>query len=331
MKIRSLLVAAVMILGLGSTAQASNLVRTVDSFDFLVDYSGSMMMTEKTTGMSKMALAKSVVSKINKAIPDLGYMSSMHTAAPATTLIPYGTWNMAATEMAIDGLSTDMAIFGRQTPLGDGIANFAQDYSAMARPTAIVIVSDGLNNFGDSPVEEAKLIMDTQPGICFQVVSFADTPEGQATLEAIAGLSDCSVIVNGLELYNNQDAVDEFVAAVFYDDLVADALVLRGINFAFDSAVLNDKSKGILNEVAALLNVESNAVTLQGWTDSIGSDAYNLVLSQRRANSVQAYLVKQGVPADGITAEGMGKSFKYDNKTADGRFLNRRVEVIIGN
>lgn len=331
MKIRSLLVATAMVLSLGSTAQASNLVRTVDSFDFLVDYSGSMMMTEKTTGMSKMALAKDVLAKINKAIPDLGYMSSMHTVAPATTVVPYGTWNMAGTEAAINGLSTDMAIFGRQTPLGDGIADFAQDYSAMARPTAVVIVSDGLNNFGDSPVQEAELVMQTQPGLCFQIISFADTPEGQQTLEEIAGLNDCSIIVNGLELYNNQDAVEEFVAAVFYDDLVGNALVLRGINFAFDSAVLNDKSKGILNEVAALLNVEKNAVVLQGWTDSTGSDAYNLVLSQRRANAVQAYLVNQGVPAAGLEAEGMGESFKYDNSNADGRFLNRRVEVIIGN
>lgn len=330
MKIRSLLVATAMVLGLGSAAHASNFVRTVDSFDFLVDYSGSMMMTEKTTGMSKMALAKDVLAKINKAIPDLGYMSSMHTAAPASTVIPYGTWNMAATESAIDGLATDLAIFGRQTPLGDSLANFAQDYSAMARPTAVVIVSDGLNNFGDSPVEEAKLIMQTQPGLCFQIISFADTPEGQFTLEEIAGISDCSVIVNGLELYNNPEAVNEFVDAVFYDNLEADALVLRGINFAFDSSVLNDKSKGILSEVVALLDTAKNPVILQGWTDSTGSDAYNVILSTRRADAVQAYLIEKGAAAEGITTEGMGKSFKYDNKTADGRFLNRRVEIIIG-
>ena len=69
-------------------------------------------------------------------------------------------------------------------------------------------------------------------------------------------------------------------------------------------------------------------VTLEGWTDSIGTDAYNKGLSQRRADAVKNYLIKQGIPAQNLLAVGMGKSFKYDNSTAEGRYLNRRVELI---
>lgn len=330
MKLRSLLVAAALVLGLGSNAHAQSYVRTVDSFDFLVDYSGSMMMTEKSTKLPKMELAKSVLTRLNTAIPDLGYKASMHTAAPTANMVSYGNWSPAQMEEAILSLRSDLKIFGRQTPLGDGMAALASDYSGMARPTAIVLVSDGLNNLGYNPVREAELIMETQPGTCFHVISFADTPEGLATLEAITALSNCSVFADGLGLYNSDAAIAEFAEAVFYDDIVGDALVLRGINFAFDSAELSSQAQGILNEVSALVEADPTTLLLQGWTDSTGPEAYNQVLSERRANSVKAYLVKQGIPANTITTEGMGESFKYDNNTADGRFLNRRVEVLLG-
>jgi len=50
-------------------------------------------------------------------------------------------------------------------------------------------------------------------------------------------------------------------------------------------------------------------------------------LSQERATSVKTYLAKQGIPASRMTAIGRGKSFKYDNKTDEGRAMNRRTEV----
>jgi outer membrane protein OmpA-like peptidoglycan-associated protein len=68
----------------------------------------------------------------------------------------------------------------------------------------------------------------------------------------------------------------------------------------------------------------------EGHTDSVGSDAYNQKLSERRAASVQGYLVSQSVPADAITSVGLGKSDPVaDNKTARGRQQNRRVELIV--
>ena len=88
------------------------------------------------------------------------------------------------------------------------------------------------------------------------------------------------------------------------------------------------KAQGILDEAAAVLKEKNVRVTLEGWTDSVGTDAYNKVLSQNRANAVKAYLVEQGVPASKLSAIGMGKSFKYDNATEEGRYLNRRVELL---
>ena len=325
---RHALFAAALVMGIASAAQAADLVRKVDSFDLLADQSGSMMMQAPELKMTKAAAAKQVLAAVNEAIPDLGYKASVHTIAPAGKVVEYGDWNRSATADGIASLKSEGVIFGRMTPMGDGFAANSGDYATMARPTAIVLASDGANNTGIDPVAEAAAIYQAQPGICFHVISFADTEEGQAVLDKIAALNSCSVSVKGADLLADQDALNQFVADVFYTGAAEEALVLHGVNFAFDSYALDAKAQGILDEAAVVLKEKNVNVTLEGWTDSIGTDAYNKVLSQNRANAVKAYLVQQGVPASKLTAVGMGKSFKYDNATEEGRYLNRRVELL---
>lgn len=325
---RHALFAAALVMGIASAAQAADLVRKVDSFDLLADQSGSMMMQAPELKMTKAAAAKQVLAAVNEAIPDLGYKASVHTIAPAGKVVEYGDWNRSATADGIASLKSEGVIFGRMTPMGDGFAANSGDYASMARPTAIVLASDGANNTGIDPVAEAAAIYQAQPGICFHVISFADTEEGQAVLDKIAGLNSCSVSVKGADLLADQNALNQFVADVFYTGAAEEALVLHGVNFAFDSYALDAKAQGILDEAAVVLKEKNVHVTLEGWTDSVGTDAYNKVLSQNRANAVKAYLVQQGVPASKLTAVGMGKSFKYDNATEEGRYLNRRVELL---
>jgi OOP family OmpA-OmpF porin len=105
------------------------------------------------------------------------------------------------------------------------------------------------------------------------------------------------------------------------------SITLEGVGFELDSAQLTGPSQSILDSVAAdLKKYPRLKIELQGHTDSSGSDAYNLKLSQRRADSVRDYLVSQGVPASQLTAKGYGESQPIaDNATADGRATNRRV------
>ena len=71
-------------------------------------------------------------------------------------------------------------------------------------------------------------------------------------------------------------------------------------------------------------------LAVEGYTDSVGSDTFNLTLSQNRADTVRAYLVNQGLDPNTITATGYGKSNPVaPNDTAEGRQQNRRVEIII--
>jgi OOP family OmpA-OmpF porin len=104
--------------------------------------------------------------------------------------------------------------------------------------------------------------------------------------------------------------------------------------FDFDKATLKPAGRQMLDQVAKQadsVNLETLIAT--GYTDSIGSDAYNLKLSQRRANAVKTYLVSRGIDANHIYAEGKGESNPVaSNKTREGRAHNRRVEVeIVGN
>jgi len=106
-------------------------------------------------------------------------------------------------------------------------------------------------------------------------------------------------------------------------------MVLNGVNFEFDSAVLTAKAKGVLDGVAKTLKAKAGQrITIAGHTDSRGSDAYNQKLSERRAQAVVDYLASQGVTRSNLSAVGYGEIKPVDtNSTEEGRRANRRVEL----
>ena len=80
------------------------------------------------------------------------------------------------------------------------------------------------------------------------------------------------------------------------------------------------------------LKTDGRSILVEGYTDSTGSMATNMKLSQERANTVRSELIKDGIPADRITAVGRGPENPIgDNKTKEGRQLNRRVAIILLN
>lgn len=101
--------------------------------------------------------------------------------------------------------------------------------------------------------------------------------------------------------------------------------------FDFDKSTIKPEGRQILDQVASQAqSINLETVIGTGHTDSIGSEAYNQKLSERRANSVKTYLVSKGIPADRIYAEGKGElSPVASNKTREGRAQNRRVEIEI--
>ena len=114
---------------------------------------------------------------------------------------------------------------------------------------------------------------------------------------------------------------------------LGDVVALNGVTFETDSNRLRPDAVTILDEVAEVLNrYPEMLVEVAGHTDSVGADAYNQQLSQRRAEAVVEYLVGKGIAADRMTAMGYGESEPVDsNDTKDGRERNRRVELRIKN
>ncbi len=81
---------------------------------------------------------------------------------------------------------------------------------------------------------------------------------------------------------------------------------------------------------AQLKDQETAEITVEGHTDSRGSDSSNLALSQRRADAVRIFLIGQGIPPAQIKAVGVGEARPVaDNKTSEGRAQNRRVEIVV--
>lgn len=102
--------------------------------------------------------------------------------------------------------------------------------------------------------------------------------------------------------------------------------------FASDKSELLPAAQQRLSEVAQALK-EGNPdaqIVVEGHTDSKGSEGYNLDLSAKRAEAVRSYLVSQGVPENRIRSQGLGFARPIaDNKSAEGRANNRRVEIVV--
>jgi outer membrane protein OmpA-like peptidoglycan-associated protein len=106
---------------------------------------------------------------------------------------------------------------------------------------------------------------------------------------------------------------------------------INDVLFDFNQYTLKPGAREKLAKVSGIiLAYPGLKIQLEGHTDSVGSDDYNLKLSQQRGDSVRTYLVSQGVPADTVTATGLGKSDPVaTNDTAAGRQQNRRVDMVV--
>lgn len=110
---------------------------------------------------------------------------------------------------------------------------------------------------------------------------------------------------------------------------IGEVLQLRGVKFEFNSARLTANAQLILDSIARTISHYSDVnAEVAGYTDSLGPEAYNQSLSERRAEAVRAYLIKQGIAGNRLTAAGYGETDPMaPNDTEAGRERNRRVEL----
>ena len=99
--------------------------------------------------------------------------------------------------------------------------------------------------------------------------------------------------------------------------------------FDFDRSTVKPEAAQILDRLVVFMNENKDKrANLAGYTDNVGTEAYNQALSERRVNSVKSYVVGKGVDSGRVSGQGFGESKPIaDNKTAEGRAKNRRVEI----
>ncbi|MFZ0725931.1 MAG: OmpA family protein [Desulfobacterales bacterium] len=334
-----------------------------DNFLILLDASGSM--GEKYKGKTKFAIAKEVVSRMNQTIPGgmnlnatvitfgAGFSSDTKTAvAPG----PYSQDSLASALGKIN--------YGGFTPIGKAVSASADDKAALSGVSAVILVSDGKQNVGEDASKAAQTMKQRfGDKVCFYTILVGDDPAGKALMEKIANIGDCGFATTADTVYSSQGMAD-FVSGAFCGGEAPKPMVVavigdsdgdgildnldkcpntpRGatvnqygcwayqgdILFDFDKYNIKPAAYPILDE--AVVVYEKNPglkIEVQGFTDSIGTEEYNLGLSKRRANAVKDYLVGKGVDPKIMNVKGYGEMNPVaSNDTKEGRALNRRVE-----
>ena len=333
---------------LGVVSAEAKLVPKVDNFVVLLDQSGSMYMQYEAMKQTRMAVAKTVLSEMNSQICELPYKGGIYTFAPFQQVLPLGVYDRAKFAAALKTVKDNQEIFGRQTPMEAGLNDLAAAIAGLQGKTVIIMVTDGGANVGGDPVKAAQAIASKAPQVCFLVISVdPEGAQGKRVNDAIAKINNCSTLVDGRQLAGNQANMQQLVKNVFCEEVVekvvapppppppvapppvAKKIVLRGINFDFDKANIKPEFTPVLDEGVDILKANPDVkVVIAGYTDSIGTPEYNQKLSERRAQSVLDYFASKGIAKNRMQAVGHGETNPIaDNKTKDGRALNRRVEL----
>ncbi|MGD8337621.1 MAG: OmpA family protein [Desulfobacterales bacterium] len=335
-----------------------------DNFLVLLDASGSM--GEKYKGQTKFRTAEEVVSRMNQTLPaDMSLKAGVITFGAGFS--NDATTTFGPESYSKEGLAAALgkANYGGYTPIGPAVSVGGDDKASLGGTTAVILVSDGKQNVGMDATKAAQEVKNRfGENVCFYTVLVGDDPAGKALMDELARIGDCGFATTADAIYSSEGMAD-FVSSAFcggeppapapvvaavgdsdgdgvLDDRDKCPNTPRGatvnedgcwayqgeIFFDFDKADVKPEAFYILDEAATVLADNPNVnVEIQGYTDSIGSEDYNLGLSQRRAEAVERYLEDNGVNPAQISAKGYGEANPVaPNDTKEGRAKNRRVE-----
>lgn len=283
------------------------LLKKADYISVIIDQSGSMYMKDKCHKETKMAIAKKAVANVVKNVPSLGYDTRLSLASKDVELVN-AKFDKEVLLSKVAKVKEKGKIYGNYTNLETALSKECA-IDVKARKSAVILVTDGDWNQGKNPVERVKELY-AKKDCVVQVISLADTPEGEKTISEIAALNDKTIVVNACALLEEKTA-KEFAEYVFYGNYTP-----VEVFFAFDSAVI---PSGELVKIAKFKEMELlyDKVIVEGCACVTGDETYNKVLSTKRANTV----------AKAVDTEdfyGAGECTKYGEKK-----FNRHAKIIL--
>jgi len=317
-----------------------NLVKTADNFIVLFDSSNSMASPYKK-GMpeTKYDLAKSILKEKLAQLPDLGYNAGLYLFTPYKEVYPMGPFDKAGFMQAVDSLPPEPK---GPTFLPQGLRNVEPVLNGLSGKTVVFIFSDGTySQMGDfrNP-EDYTLEMAQKHDVCFYMIGSPQDNRAQKRLMDMAKANACSRVIPFERFIENP----EYAAGALYvvnatqriettTETKIVGLKVKNVQYAFDSAKIDMDYFDEVDDLGAFLQKNPAAyVLLEGYTDDTGSAEYNLQLSLRRAESVANYLKeKYMIAEERIVMNYYGAANPVaSNGTAEGRAMNRRVEVAVG-
>lgn len=322
---------------------------SVDNFLIILDASSSM--DETYAGNKKFTLATELINRLGQTLPELGQNAGLRSfghspkVSDEPTVLFYGMEKYSQ-----KGLNEKLNLIvsaGGTSPMHTALTEAGNDLKNFSGKTAVIIISDGQEKEDlASPItlKAAQALKDQMgEGLCFYPVFVGDDEKGMVLMEEIAKISKCGYVTNADKLMTGS-GMGQFVEDVFLTkktvvqepapaavtlEVAPKVWIVNEAYFDFDKIVIKPAGFVYLDKVVSILKSRPELfVKIQGHTDSIGTKAYNATLSLERAEAVKNYLVDQGIDGNNLSCEGFGFSKPVEsNKTAEGRALNRRVEL----
>jgi outer membrane protein OmpA-like peptidoglycan-associated protein len=203
-----------------------------------------------------------------------------------------------------------------------------------------LVVYEVVDQHGYS-VPDVRVTWDAHPDGCAPTGTLMLEPNGTGEQEAGMGRHTIHLTAEGYSsadvefdlMVGSEERVEVVLNRVAQVRVERERIVIpERVYFELNAAVIEQRSFGMLTEVAEVLNAHPGVrrVEVRGHTDNTGTAGFNMILSQQRAEAVRAYLIQAGVDHSRLVAKGYGANEPVDtNDTEQGRARNRRVEFVI--
>ena len=315
-------------------------VKTADNFLILFDTSESMAAyVDKGAKITKYDVARKILKEKLAMLPDLGYNSGLYTFGPEEALYPMGPFDKGKFTQAVDSLPAQPK---GPTFLAQALRKIEPALQSQTGKTVVFVFTDGTTDFAGAtknPEDYTQEFADKY-NVCFYMIGDATDNRSAKRLTDMAKANACSRVVPFKQFTDNPNYITGALYVVKASERIETITETRitgikigDILFGFNQTDIMSQYTADLDQLGMFLKKNPDAYALLvGYTDSIGSEEYNLGLSNRRADSVAAYLMNnQGVSPDQIVVNWYGEANPVaGNDTAEGRAQNRRVEIAVG-
>jgi OmpA-OmpF porin, OOP family len=321
----------------------AGLVQKVDAFEVILD--ASQTMNEYVNSYQrKIMVARDRVSLMNQTIPDIKLQATLRTFGEADfpvwveTQRIYGVspWLRPDFEDSFRWVAP-----GAESPLALALDGATEDMKQMKGRLALIVFTDGKEIASPATLASVKKMKQIYGSrLCISTVLVGADAAGRKLLEQVYNESGACGVQTTADQIGTADGMADFVERVFFGIALAEKAIekvaappmtdasLVTVLFDFDRSVIKPKYEKELARAADLLNKNPGLkIRIEGHTDSIGTEAYNKKLSERRASVIKGFLVgKSGIDEARIETVGYGKDKPVaDNKTKQGRQKNRRA------